>query len=328
MLVLLRAVCRQLTVVIQQAEAMQKIYDPHLHFFDLSKGKYNWLKAKNPPFWPDKNLIAKNFMPRQLILNSHFTLDGGVHIEAGFDNELPQNEVRWLEKDVYTIEPKFTFKSIASSNIGMSHDLFVKTIDLLEFYKTFVGIRCIIEEDEGLIDKNENILKNVKFLERAGILLEIQFDLCCNEKTRSVLTILKEAPNVTVIINHAGYPPISHVPDQKNAIHSSENSKDTKNHMDVWKLNLALFAQQPNCYIKCSGFEMFRRDYTKQHVVEVIKILNELFGDRRIMFASNFPLTLFSTSYADYWQLLFDCANETQVNSERVMYSNAKLIYG
>ena len=77
---------------------MIKIIDPHLHLFDLKQGDYHWLKADNPPNWPDKNVINNTFDEQDLSLSPPLSLAGFVHIEAGFDNLQPWRELNYLQK--------------------------------------------------------------------------------------------------------------------------------------------------------------------------------------------------------------------------------------
>ena len=74
------------------------IIDPHIHLFDLSQGDYHWLKSQNPPSWPDKVIIERNFdlddLTNSLAINltndgdyndeliGEVSLSGFVHIEA------------------------------------------------------------------------------------------------------------------------------------------------------------------------------------------------------------------------------------------------------
>lgn len=308
---------------------MQKILDPHLHFFDLEKGKYTWLRPQNPPFWPDKHIISKDIMPSQLVLNSEFEFIGGVHIEAGFNNELSHRELYWLENDIYPIAPKYTFKSIAYADIKKPNFVFCNQLKKMLIYPTFKGIRYIIEENKPVLSELKQVVDNLKFLECAGILLEIQVSFSDAIQTRSLLSLISLVPKLKLVINHAGLPPLG----CKESISgkSSVLNKDNKrsfSEFQEWKITLARFAQLPNCFIKCSGFEMQNRDYTRQHVLEIISLVHELFGRERLMLASNFPLTLFSTSYAAYWQLLYDCAVDAQLNCEHLMHLNAKNLYG
>ena len=72
--------------------------DPHVHLFALQEGDYHWLKPNNPPFWPDKDVIAKSTYEHHLRRASKGKLTGFVHIEAGFDNERPWREIDFRSK--------------------------------------------------------------------------------------------------------------------------------------------------------------------------------------------------------------------------------------
>ncbi len=56
--------------------------DPHIHFFALNEGHYDWLKPANAPFWSDKKAIAKHTTEHMLYRASLGQLGGFVHIEA------------------------------------------------------------------------------------------------------------------------------------------------------------------------------------------------------------------------------------------------------
>ena len=121
---------------------MMNIIDPHLHLFDLNKGQYHWLKAENPPFWPDKSVIAKNFREQNLKLAPPLNLAGFVHIEAGFDNQQPWREIAWLEQNCQS-----NFRSVASLDITLMPEIFSQQLDKLLAYKSVVGIRHILDDE-------------------------------------------------------------------------------------------------------------------------------------------------------------------------------------
>jgi len=314
--------------VIQQANTMQKILDPHLHFFDLSKGKYAWLKPQNPPFWPDKHIIARNMMPGQIVLNDRFNFVGGVHIEAGFDNGEPQKELHCLESDIYNLTPHFHFKSIAYINLLKSQNDFQLQMENLMISPTFVGVRCIFDDIMLDVSRQSKVLDNMKFLEKMGIIFEFQISVCDDVSTNALINLVSAVPELCVVINHAGLPPLSSLSSISIPGNTESSNKYGSSLWVSWKQNLAFFAKLPNCFIKCSGFEMQDRNYTREHVLKVISFVHTLFGNERLMLASNFPLTLLSTSYSHYWQLLHDCAESAGLSSEQLMYSNAKRIYG
>ena len=80
----------------------QRLFDPHVHLFDLSQGDYHWLRRKGAPFWPQKQAITRNFKQQDLHLKEPLQHCGAVHIEAGFDNAEPARELQWLAATGFT----------------------------------------------------------------------------------------------------------------------------------------------------------------------------------------------------------------------------------
>ena len=103
---------------------MTDIIDPHIHFFNLSKGQYLWLAPDVEPFWPDKYKINRDFFEPDLMISPNNKLLGFVHIEAGFNNQQPQQEIAWLEKSCHLPFRTIAFADITSSDF--SSDLAIK----------------------------------------------------------------------------------------------------------------------------------------------------------------------------------------------------------
>jgi predicted TIM-barrel fold metal-dependent hydrolase len=303
--------------VIPLAKIIQRILDPHVHFFDISKGEYAWLKIDKPPFWPDKQLINKTFTPESLITDLDFSLYGVVHIEAGFDNAKPCKEVDYLESDVYPSRPNLRFKTIAFIDLLLPEKSFKKQVLKLKKYKSVVGVRYIfddygalIEEDKVISANKSTIYKNLKCLERAELIFELQADFSHQKLINYLYNLVVLLPRLQIVINHAGLPEFTH----------SVNYA-------VWESALSSFAKMPYCFVKCSGFEMISRTYTHEEVRDVLFRVASLFGAHKMMLASNFPLTLFSTSYAEYWKMLLNCAQSLELPLNAICYTNAKKLY-
>jgi predicted TIM-barrel fold metal-dependent hydrolase len=300
----------QSTVGIPLADMALKILDPHLHFFDKSKGEYAWLHSENPPFWPDKQLINRNFKPQNLRLNSDYILHGAVHIEAGFDNEKPNREVAFLESEVYPELPQTKFKTIGYIDVFAENMFFKKQLSLLKKYGTFVGVRCIFEANSCEIRESLYLFENLKLLQNEAIIFELQADFSNTKLIKSLLDLVILLPRLSIVINHAGLAPFNH----------------DANYV-VWESNIKRFAALPFCFVKCSGFEMINRAYSKDDVTKVLASLVAFFGFDKMLLASNFPLTLFSVTYAEYWRMLIYCAEDLQLPIKKVSYTNAKDLY-
>ena len=282
-----------------------KIIDPHIHLFDLDKGEYHWLKPENPPFWPDKRTIYRNFSEHDLLLKAPFKIDAFVHIEAGFNNERPDMELAWLKLN------STRYKAVAFADLTLASVEFEQVIQTLKTDDHIIGIRHILDKQACSLLTNRQVVNNLCYLSREALLFECQLELTDNNAIDLLVNLLDQLPSLTCILNHAGFPPLGKLSDN--------------NQLNIWLSNLKRLASFPTVAIKCSGFEMLKRDYSDAMILTVVSACIEAFGQPRVMMASNFPLTLFSTSYCEYWQRVIQILPKHSINS--LCYENAKNWY-
>jgi predicted TIM-barrel fold metal-dependent hydrolase len=265
---------------------MKQIIDPHLHFFELCQGHYQWLREENAPLWPDKFKLRHNFHEDSLTLNQDTELAGFVHIEAGFDNEQPWREIAWLESSC-----TLPFKTVASIDLTLAQDAFIDQIKQLLIYPSVVGCRHILDDHAGELLSQKKVQDNLAHLADKQLSFELQMPLSHQTAVSLLINILTELPSLRVIINHAGWPPLNtHAPAQ------NANSA-----WQEWQKSLTALSQFKLCAIKCSGWEMAKRDYQTQWQHKIIKQCLNAFGDKRVMLASNFPLVLLTQDYHSLW---------------------------
>lgn len=283
-----------------------KIIDPHLHLFALELGDYHWLKAKNPPFWPDKQLIHKNFKETDLILTKPLSLAGFVHIEAGFDNNESWRELETLEQN-----SKKPFRAIANIDLTASSQHVNSVIEKLTELPSFVGVRHLLDDQALALLSNKQVLDNIKTLNESGLVFEVQLSLIEHAPVNALCDVIADNPEINFIINHAGFPPAD--------IHTTEWQR--------WQSNLTKLSFYPHVAIKCSGWEMTDRNYQASWLNENLSLIFAIFDTKKVMLASNFPLCLFSHSdYQSYWQAIissnfFQALTEQEKNA--LCYDNA-----
>ena len=286
------------------------IIDPHLHLFNLSRGDYHWLKTQNPPFWPDKALIQKNFTVTELNdsmrTSNQIKLAGFIHIEAGFDNAQPWRELEYIESI-----PCQNNRTVASIDLLATPEHFRVTLQKLQQYQSLIGARHILDEQAATILANKNAQQNFAHLnEITDFIFEVQLPLA-DESAINVMPLLSQTittnSQLKFIINHAGFPP-KRVP------------KDINSHAwHLWQQHINELAKYPNVFIKCSGWEMTDRHYAMSWFSQVCQFCINEFSIERVMLASNFPLCLLgkkvgkeaskergkqlsNKSYGSYWQ--------------------------
>lgn len=293
-------------------ETALKIIDPHLHLFDLTHGEYLWLKDDNPPYWQDKQLIQHNFNENHLCLSGELSLAGFVHIEAGFNNNQP-----WQELAFHEVNCSSPFSSIAAINLLDSDSQFTLVLNKLLLQRSFKGIRHILDSQALSLLTSPQVLNNIKHLNQLSkqrlsnhkpIIFEVQLPFEDTQACRALHNVISTYPQLTFAINHTGFPPdfIDESTLNKNALATNSIMSSTQNH-STWRQNIISFAQYHNVIIKCSGWEMINRHYNADWLNKCITLVIENFGINKVMLASNFPLCLFSqTTYQAYWQYLLN----------------------
>jgi len=285
--------------------------DPHIHLFDLSLGQYNWLKPENPPFWSDKKIINNNFSETDInqLNNKNTKLYGFVHIEAGFNNKSPWKEIQWLEENC-----KGIFKSVASIDLTLPPNDFLKQVTMLLNYQSIVGCRHILDDSAIKVLNHKNTSTNLKTLSDNQLSFELQMPLSKIDAVTVLSNNLKQLPDLKIIINHAGFPPYI----------VKEHTKSTE--FTHWLNGLKMLSEFKHCAIKCSGWEMTNRNYDTTWCEQVINSCITIIGINRVMLSSNFPLCLFSKTYPELWQYHFELSfNSNQI--EQLCFENAKYWY-
>ncbi|MBL4942338.1 MAG: amidohydrolase family protein [Colwellia sp.] len=287
-----------------------KIIDPHLHLFNLNKGDYHWLNDDKPPFWSDKHLINKAFTESDLVLDTLLELVGFIHIEAGFDNQQPWRELKWLEKHCQR-----PFRAIAAIDLTLNSKAFQQQLSMLIAHPSFVGIRHILDEQVFSLLTNKQVIDNIDTLNKFSFIFEVQMQFDNHIAVNALYKTITNNTNLTFIINHAGFPTTS--------VKSVEWQR--------WQHNLLKLSTFSHVAIKCSGWEITDRNYQTAWMSETLTEIFNIFDIHKIMLASNFPLCLFNnSSYQDYWLSLlntnfFQTLNQQQKSA--LVYDNTLYWY-
>ena len=285
---------------------MINITDPHLHLFNLAEGEYGWLQPNHGPGWPDKAKLLRNFVESDLTLSDPMRLVGYTHIEAGFSNDQSWLEIDWIES-----QAKQPVRTIGCVDLCASEVTFKDSLSQLTQRASMVGVRHIFDDQYDSIINHPNTLPNLKTLESIGLIFEMQFDASDAVAVDKVLALINQLPSLTVVLNHQGFGS-SALPDEQKF---------------YWLSGLTRLAECPNVYVKCSGFEMLDRSFSAETIQHTLEQLVSLFGQSRVMMASNFPLVTLSISYEAYWSLVVQSVRRAGFDIERLVDLNAREIY-
>lgn len=136
------------------------------------------------------------------------------------------------------------------------------------------------------------------------------------EQISQVVALSRAVPELTVVIDHLGRPPL-----------------DT-GAWGLWASNVANLASSPNVAMKLSvGMDVLTKwqPWSGDSLERYVTHACEQFGSSRLMLASNWPVILLRTSYSKGWHDLRDLAERQFPPAEDgldILGRNAQRLYG
>ena len=269
--------------------------DAHCHVWRLDDGEPFAVRAKIPA-------LARDFTPDELAtLQQASGVSGTVLIQA-VDSVAESRRLLTRAED----DPRIL--GVVAWADPTRHDC-VATIDAYRRHPKFVGIRPMPRDTFGgdWLDaaSTRRVFAHLQDIDRSLDLLVQERDLARAER------LLREFPGLRCVLNHAGRP----------AVMAGD--------IDAWRARMGALASLPSLYVKCSGLtERAGLEWTPQLVVPWIRGLVEIFGDERVMFASNWPVITLACRY-DLWvdTVRAALADRSAAALDRIMRGNAAAFY-
>jgi L-fuconolactonase len=238
--------------------------DAHVHFWRPSCGFDNKPIADNAAY-------RRDFLPPDLapeLASSH--IDGVLLVQSA-----PQAaETDWmLELDPAPVNVLGVTAWVDLDSPDC--DLDVRLAD-----PRVVGIRAQLRRvaDPAFVAR-PNVVRNLARALEAGLNVTILAEV---RHHSHVLPVLERLPAGPITLNHLGLP----FPDlDRNA----------------WRAGMRTMAQRPDLYVQLSGIPFLFQDRWRDGVGEpVLDTVFELFGPRRLLFASDYPMLLRFATYGDW----------------------------
>lgn len=152
-------------------------------------------------------------------------------------------------------------------------------------------------------------LRGFAALAARGLLFELQV---FPSQYAHALALVDRFPRTLFVLLHAGMP------------------EDRSPEADAaWRAGLQRFAERPNVVVKLSGLGTFSRSCDSLHWAPVVRATVDIFGPRRCMFGSNFPVESLWTRYADLLAVFQGCIGcYGAAEREQILAGTATRVYG
>ena len=291
-----------------------RIVDAHMHLWDLEKIRYPWLTPPLPVgITGDVRSIAKTYLLNDYLRDAGVVrVEKVVHVEAGANPADSLQETQWLQSVAQS--NGFPQAIVAHAELN---DLKVEGL-LAEHasHRNVRGIRQIINwhADPKKTYTPRNLLDDPDWHRGFALLRKynLSFDLqIYPAQMPAAAELARRHPDTPLILNHTGMPV----------------DRDAAG-LQAWRAGMQALAQQPNVAVKISGLAMLDWQWTTDSLRSFVLQTLEIFGPRRCMFASNFPVDrLFGSFTRQYGAYQALAAHLSAAERDQVFVSNAERIY-
>jgi L-fuconolactonase len=280
--------------------AVNSIIDTHLHLWDPGLIHYPWLEGNerlNHPYLLEDFNLAVGLIP----------VEAMVFVQCEAETSAFEREAAWVTEQAER-DPRIqglVAWAPLEKGPAVRDDL-----ERLRRFKLLRGIRRIIEFEPAI-----DFCLRSEFIEGIRALKEfdLTFDICINHKHMSnVVTLVRQIPEVPMILNHIGKPAI------KQGV------------IAPWANELRALARCPNVVCKISGVatEASHSGWAPDQLKPYIDTAIAAFGFDRIMFGGDWPVSTQAIGYRQWVSLLEDIlAGVSDVDRRKFWHDNAVRSY-
>ena len=242
------------------------IVDAHQHFWDPRVNYHPWLCDQPPiPFrYGDYSALRRPYLPADYFADAApHKVEKTVYVETEWDPRDPLGEMRYVER----LRRETGFPTVAVAQAWLDRDDIAGTIEALAQFEFVRGIRHKPRPGQ-MADARWRA--GFAQLVRQGLRFDLQAPW---PQLEEAARLAQDFPDARIILNHAGLP--------------ADRSREG---IAGWKTALQMLADCPNAALKISGLGVPGEAWTAQANREVVLAAIDIFGIKRAMFASNFPV--------------------------------------
>jgi predicted TIM-barrel fold metal-dependent hydrolase len=275
-----------------------RVIDTHTHFYDPTR-------PQGVPWPPKESTLYRKVLPADfLAVAGHLGIRETVVVEAS----------EWVEDNQWVLDLAETNPSIVGvvGNLNPRAPDFNSHLDRFSKRPLFRGLRW--RSNPATLDHDlDTVVAAAKKL--ADLDLELDLAGACTTLP-SVNRLAQAVPNLRIVINHVAH------------------GGDPKSLHPKWKATVAEIAKQPNVFMKVSGLaEQVRGEAGKsptdtEYYLPVLDHLWDHFGEDRLIYGSNWPVSDRGASYDDVYKIVHEyfSGKGNQV-AEKYFWKNSLVAY-
>lgn len=270
--------------------------DSHQHFWKFDPKRQPWINE-------EMKLIRKNFLPDDLFpILERNSIDGCIAVQA--DESI--RETAFLCD--LALEHEFIKAVVGWVDLGA--DKLDLELDQFASQSKLKGYREVLQSKNVDYMLRPEFIRGISKLGKRGYTYDI---LIFSNQLEATYHFIKKAPEQPFVIDHLAKPNI------KLGIWRE------------WKKELSLLAERDYIYCKLSGMitEANWKKWKKEELKVYLDTALELFGPRRLMFGSDWPVCLVAGQYEQVLELIEEFIQPlSQSEQAQIMGGTAMEFYG
>jgi L-fuconolactonase len=277
------------------------IVDAHLHLWDPDRLRLHWI---------DGNVrLNRRFGPAEYAEHTQgIAVEAMVYLEVDLDPHYALLEPGWVAEraqEDQRIKAIVAHAPVEHGERARAYlDALVATSPLVR------GVRRLLQGEPDVdFCLRPDFVRGVQLLAEYGL----SFDICIFHPQLAAATeLVRRCPEVNFILDHLGKPNIKgHV-------------------LDPWRDQLRELAALPNVICKVSGAvtEADHERWTAEDLRPYVEHAIEVFGEDRVAFGGDWPVTLMASSYARWVETLDELTAGLSEGAKKKLWAeNAKRFY-
>ena len=282
---------------------MLQAIDTHVHIWDFSKARYDWLEGNN-------TILHRAYSIDELSeMRVTSGISGAVLVQAANNFE----DTDWmLQVAGQTDWILGVVGWLPLTQPGQTERAIKEKYQSNNFFK---GVRHLIhDESDPRWLLQEPVIESLKFL----AVNSLPFDLVgvLPEHIETALEVSARIPNLQIVFDHLNQPPIK------------QGEKFGR-----WGELMKEASSQKNFFAKISGLGTTCGNpvlWTESTLLPYLEVIFENFGIDRCFCGSDWPVSLLASDYSTTWKIYRDALSTLlmEADQEKVLCTNAKKFYG
>jgi len=266
-----------------------KIIDTHQHFWNYNPKIHDWINE-------DMQAIQKDFLPANLaIVLKENKVEACISVQA---------EQSIQETDFLLAQGKAN--NFIQGVVGWVDICDLKMEQALEKYATeklLKGFRHILQAEPKGFMLQESFIQGLKKLQANNYTYDL---LIYAHQLKEANEMVKHLPTLPIVIDHIAKPNIK------------------AGEIEDWKKEIKQIAQNPNVYCKISGMstEANWESWTMDDLKPYLDLVVAAFGTNRIMFGSDWPVSLVASTYSKWLNTVQNYFNTFNLNEQEAFFAN------